>query len=309
MSKRAFIFPGQGAQYVGMGRSFYDNYPIAKELFEQSDDLLKMNLSKIIFEGPEDKLTETCNSQLGIFVTSMAILRTVQSLCPDLKADVAAGLSLGEYTALVAAERLKFEDALLLVRDRGSFMHEACLETVGSMAVVLGLSADAVDAACRTLNMPNDLWVANYNSPGQIVISGTPKGVEVASAALLTDGAKRVQPLKVAGAFHSGLMKSAARRLKESLQAVSFKEGPIEIVMNVPGDFVSEIPSIPALLEQQVYSSVRWEQGVKKMEGAGVEQYIEMGCGRVLAGLNRKICKLATTTSIEKVEDLEKLAG
>lgn len=306
--RRAFIFPGQGAQYPGMGKDFYDAHSVAKEVFQQADDLLKENLSKVIFEGPADKLMETCNSQVAIFVTSYAIFKTVQALFPRLKAEVCSGLSLGEYTAIVAGGILPFEEALLLVRDRGRFMHESCLEKKGEMAVILGMSGDQVDGVVSELNMNGSLWVANYNCPGQVVISGTKEGIEKATKALLESGAKRVMPLQVAGAFHSGLMKGAAEKLKGSIAHVTFKKGLTDIVMNVPGDYVEDVDAIAGLLAEQVTRSVKWEQGVRNMERRGINCFIEMGCGKVLSGLNRKIGVLGETLSIENLSDLEKAA-
>jgi [acyl-carrier-protein] S-malonyltransferase len=187
-------------------------------------------------------------------------------------------------------------------------MHEACQEKLGKMAVVLGMSAEQVDFVVNNLNINDHLWVANYNCPGQVVISGTEKGVATATEALLQEGAKRVMPLQVAGAFHSGLMKSAEEKLRRSIAKVTFRKGPIDLVMNVPGSYVEDISAIPSLLAQQVTHPVKWEQGVKEMESKGINCFIEMGCGKVLSGLNRKIGILGETLSIEEVADLEKAA-
>lgn len=304
-TKKAFIFPGQGAQYPGMAKDFYENYPIAKETFQEADDILGRNLSKIILNGPEEMLTETRNSQTGIFVASIAILRTLQKLFPQLKAAVCAGLSLGEYTALTAAEKLDFGAALDLVQKRGTFMNEACEKTEGTMAVVLGLSGEVVEKLVRDLNMPHDLWAANFNCPGQVVISGTLKGIEAGSQAAKAAGAKRVLPLQVHGAFHSGLMKSAEERLSEYVMAAPLKESSIELVMNVPGDYVKELSQIRTYLIQQVTHPVRWEQGIRAMKD--VEQCIEIGCGKTLNGFAKRIEGAPPTISIEKVPDLEQL--
>jgi [acyl-carrier-protein] S-malonyltransferase len=289
--KKAFIFPGQGAQYVGMGKDFYEAFAIARETFEEADEWLGEKLSKIIFEGPEEVLNQTKYSQLAIFVVSMAILRTL-----DLKPDVCAGLSLGEYTALCASGRLGFKETLLLIKERARLMNEACEKVPGTMAAVLGMDAEAIEEAVKGL-----VWVANYNAPGQTVISGTKEGVEKAAIILKEKGAKRVIPLVVHGAFHSGLMQVAQDGLKPFVDRIQLKESEIDFVMNVPGDFVKE--GIKKNLIEQVTHSVRWQQGIEAMKKAGVELFIEIGCGKTLTGLNKKMG--ANTISIEKVTDLE----
>ena len=308
MKNIVFLFPGQGAQYLGMGKSFYDHYPLAKQTFIEADDLLKENLSKVIFEGPEETLTQTRNSQLGIFVVSIALLRTLQSLYPNLKPKVASGLSLGEYSALYAAEKIGFHEALFLVRDRGYYMNEACMENPGAMAAVLGMDTEKVDQVVSELNLKKDLWIANYNCPGQVVISGTVSGIEKGTNALKAAGARRVVPLQVFGAFHSGLMKSAEEKLEHSLNNVSFKHSKIDIVMNVPGNFIKEESYIPEFLKKQVSHSVRWQQGIQEIEKTAPDFYLEIGCGKVLSGLNKKIGVISDTISIEHTDDLNLLA-
>ncbi len=304
MKKVAFIFPGQGAQYPGMGKDFAEQFAIARETFEEADDILGEKLSSIIFEGPETELTKTKYSQTGIFVTSVAILRVLQSQMPDLVPVFCSGLSLGEYTALYASGRLSFKETLLLVRERARLMNEACECEAGTMAAVLGLSGPDVEAALSGIG---GVWVANYNCPGQIVISGTKEGVEAGSAALKAAGAKRVLPLQVSGAFHSGLMQSAQDQLTPFIQAASLTESSIGFVMNVPGQFVEDLSAIRKNLASQVTQSVRWEQGIRAIEQAKVDLYVEIGCGKTLAGLNRKIGVAAPTVSVDKIADLEEL--
>jgi [acyl-carrier-protein] S-malonyltransferase len=304
----AFLFPGQGAQSPGMGKTFYDHFSEAKEVYQEADEILQENLSKIIFEGPEDKLTETKNSQVGIFVTSLAMLKVVQKEFPSLVPYVTSGLSLGEITSLVASDRLNFQDGVRFVRERGLAMHQACFDRKGTMAAVLGLSGDEVDAVVKNLGLDGELWVANYNAPGQIVISGTLEGVEKGGEALKAKGAKRMVPLQVFGAFHSGLMDGAAKKLAPTIDRLAFKDSSIRIVMNVPGDFVDQPPLVPKFLKEQVTHSVRWEQGVRAMAKDGVDLFIEMGCGKVLTGLNKKIGVLGKSLSIETVDDLKNLA-
>lgn len=305
--KIAFIFPGQGSQYPGMGADFLAQYKEAQHVFEEADDLLGRKISSIILQGPADVLTETQNSQTAIFVMSIALLRVLEKNFPSLKPSVCGGLSLGEYTALTASGRLDFKDCLPLVQRRGQYMSDACNSSEGTMAVVLGLDGDVVENMVKELDLPKDLWAANFNCPGQVVISGTKRGIESGSAAAKAKGAKRVLPLAVHGAFHSGLMQSAEDRLAPYILETSLKNTPIEFVMNVPGDFVHNDNEIQANLITQVTHPVRWEQSIRKMDQAGVDLFIEIGCGKTLAGFNKRIAVQAPTMSIEKVEDLENL--
>ncbi len=283
-----------------MGRDFYDAFSVAKETFQEADDLLKEKLSKIIFEGPLDLLTETKHSQLAIFVNSMAILRVLQQQLPNWVPDACAGLSLGEYTALSASKRLGFKETLLLVRERALLMNEACEKIPGTMAAVLGLSAEEIRAAVQGLS---GVWIANFNAPGQTVVSGTKEGIEKAAILLKDKGAKRVIPLTVHGAFHSGLMQSAQEGLKPLIAQTQIQDSPIGFVMNVPGDFVKGIAEVKRNLEIQVTQSVKWEQGIEAMKREGVELFLEIGCGKTLTGLNKKMG--VSALSIEKIQDLE----
>lgn len=304
----AFIFPGQGAQYAGMGKDFVQNFGAAKVVLEESDDILGRRLSDIILNGPENILTETRNSQAAIFVVSIAILRVLQKLFPSLHPAVCAGLSLGEYTAIHASGRIPFDTCLRLVQLRGQYMNDACEETKGAMAVILGLEGDVVEKMVKEVGMPQDLWAANFNCPGQVVISGTIRGIEAGTAAAKAKGAKRVLPLSVHGAFHSGLMHRAEERLAEHIKHIPIKESPVRMVMNVPGDFAAENEEIRNNLINQVTHPVRWERGIRKMEEGGIDLFVEVGCGKTLAGFNKRIGVSAPTISIEKVEDLDSLA-
>jgi len=308
IKKVAMVFPGQGAQYPGMGKDFADSSQTAREIFEEADDVLGRKLSTIIFNGPEDKLTETRNSQIAIFVSSVAALRVLQKQYPTLQPAFAAGLSLGEYTALHAANYITFNDALPLVQHRGQFMNDACEKNKGAMAVVLGLSQQAVEEIIAALNMPDDLWAANFNCPGQVVISGTQKGIEAGSQAAKEAGAKRVVPLQVHGAFHSGLMREAEERLKPYIDEVPLKKGAAGLIMNVTGKLTEDQHAIKENLIRQVTHSVRWEECMHELERFSVDLFLEIGPGKTLAAFNKRIGMIAPTISIEKIEDLEKLS-
>lgn len=305
MSKKwAFLFPGQGAQYVGMGKDFYDQFPVAKAVFDQADAFLGRPFSELIFNGPQEELTLTKNSQLAIFITSYAILRVVQEQFPDLYPSICAGLSLGEYTALASAGKIEFFDCLDLVRTRGEAMHAACEETKGSMQVVLAMAPEAVQAVIDQLST-KDVCVANLNCPGQVVIAGTLEGLAEAAEALKKNGAKRVLPLDVAGAFHSKLMRSAQEALAAKIADVSFLESSVDVVMNVPGESVRCQEAMRQMLIDQVSSPVLWEKGVRKMGESGIDFYLEMGPGKTLAGMNKRIGVAEPIFSIEKVSDIE----
>jgi len=306
MKKIAYLFPGQGAQYLGMGKDFVDAFSIAKETFQEADDLLGFHLSRIIFEGPQEALVETKNAQVAIFVTSVAILRVMKKQVQGISPFVCAGLSLGEYTALCAAGKLSFQETLSLVQKRAQLMQEACQKVPGTMAAVLGLEGEKVEEALQGLH---GVWVANFNCPGQIVISGTKEGVAVGSEKLKAIGAKRVIPLTVSGAFHSGLMQIAQNGLAPFVEMAPIQDTAIELVMNVPGSFVKGVDTIRNNLINQVTQSVRWDQGIRAMDGQKIELYLEIGPGTTLSGMNRKIGVTGSTISLDKVADLEKLAN
>ncbi|HSW72892.1 MAG TPA: ACP S-malonyltransferase [Chlamydiales bacterium] len=300
MKKIAFVFPGQGAQYVGMGKDFCQ-FESARTTFEEADDLLKEKLSQIIWEGPLDLLTETKNSQLAIFVVSCALLHTLKKELPELQPASTAGLSLGEYTALYAAGKISFEDALLLIQKRALFMDEACRKKKGGMAAVLGMETSHIRKILE--KEKSEVWVANCNCPGQVVISGSPLAIEKVTEVLKQEGARKVIPLQVHGAFHSPYMAPAMERLEPFIRQTKWSDSGMPIAMNVPGDFVS-FKDIPGFLIQQVVSSVRWDESVQKMYQANTELFLEIGPGKTLTGLNRKIAPNAECISIDKVSDL-----
>ena len=304
MNKLALIFPGQGAQCVGMGADFYRAFPIARETFEEANDRLGWDLSRLIFEGPSKELTLTKHSQIAIYVVSIALWRVFKHTFSDLSPWVTTGLSLGEYSALTASNRLSFEEGVELVKQRGLAMHEATVRHPGIMSVILGLSVEEVQGV---LDPIEGVWVANLNAPGQVVISGAPSVVEKATSLLKTKGAKRALPLDVSGAFHSGLMQEAQERLKERIQTVSLNESAIQIVMNASGDFTPERDVRQNLIDQ-LTATVYWEKGIRKIDEKGMDFFIEIGPGKTLSGMNRKIGVKAPTFSIQEVKDLETLS-
>lgn len=290
------MFPGQGAQYPAMGKDFYHAHLSAKEVFQEADDLLSMPLSKLIFQGSVKELALTKNSQIAIFVTSIAILRVLQMEFPDLTPHMCGGLSLGEYTALVASKKANFAEIVKVVFARGCAMQEACELQKGSMLIILGLSEESIKSA--------GYFVANANAPGQIVIGGSIEAMEKAEKDLKERGARRVLRLDVSGAFHTPLMKSAEVIMIPIIKSAIINESSIRFVMNVVGDFVSHPDQIRELLIEQITKTTRWEKCVERMEKEEPELYIEVGPSQV-AGINRKIGVRAPTVSIEKIEDLE----
>ena len=251
MSKKVFIFPGQGAQYVGMGKDFYDAFTTFRETVEEASDLLSQNLQEVIFKDAE-ALSQTKHSQICIFVISGAILKVVRQQFPDLAPSICAGLSLGEYTALFASGKIDFSEAAKLVAARGALMQEACLENRGCMRVVLGIDPKVIQAS-----LPADVWIANLNCPGQVVIAGLESVMPQAEEILKGQGARRILPLDVSGAFHTPLMRSAQLKLEPKLREAHLKESPVDLVMNVSGDFARSLEEIRTNLIDQVASATR----------------------------------------------------
>ena len=296
--KTAFLFPGQGAQKCGMGESFAKYDEAAKKVYENASRLLDLDMEKLVFTENK-KLDMTEYTQAAMVTTGIAMLKVIEKTA--LKADVCAGLSLGEYEALYLAGAISEEDAIVLARHRGKLMQEAVPLGVGTMAAVLNLDAAVIEDCLKDIE---NVWIANYNCPGQIVISGTVEAVEKAGEKLKEAGAKRVLPLNVSGPFHSGLLKPAGDKLYEYLKNVEIKKPTIPYVANYTAEFVYDDKDIKELLRKQVFGSVRFEQSIRNMLKEGVDTFIEIGPGKVLSGFVKKIDKEAKVYSIETVEDM-----
>ncbi len=300
MSTTAYIFPGQGSQYVGMGKDLSDKNTIANELFEKADNILGFSLSSICFDGPEQDLKQTKNTQPAIFLHSVIISKLIG------RHDVAmvAGHSLGEYSALVYAGALSFEDGLKIVRLRGELMQRAGELQPGTMAAVVGLEASILEAICTEASAEGIVQCANFNSPGQIVISGSVAGVKKGMELAKARGAKLVKELVVSGAFHSPLMEYAVEGLSSALDAVEIKDAQIPVYANVTAQPVTKADEIRQLLKDQLTKPVRWEESVKNMVGAGAHKFIEIGPGKVLQGLVKRIEASAETAGIDKFTEI-----
>lgn len=297
----ALIFPGQGAQYVGMGRDLYERYPAAKVIYEKANNILGFNISKICFEGPKEELTRTDICQPAILITSIAALRSLESNLPSpLSPKAVLGLSLGEYTALVCAGSLTFEDGLYLVRKRGEFMEEAARQNPGTMASVIGFSLEETRKICEEAG----IQIANLNSPGQIVISGAKEKVEAASALAKERGAKRIIPLDVSGAFHSDLMELAANKLKNEIDKMDVSAPTIKVISNVTAKQETTPEEIKDNLVAQVKSPVLWEDSIRFLAAGGIKRFIEIGPGKVLAGLLRRIDSTLECFNVETAADV-----
>jgi [acyl-carrier-protein] S-malonyltransferase len=299
--KTALLFAGQGAQYVGMGRDFAEKCPSSRIWFDRSRELLGFDLPGVCFNGPDAELIRTENAQPGIFLVSWIALQLLEERLPEVDYQAAAGLSLGELTAWTAAEVFTFEDGLLIARQRGRFMQEACDLTQGRMAAILGLDVEKMHTVCNQAHVE----MANLNCPGQIVISGESDKVAKACELAKAAGAKRAVMLPVAGAYHSRLMASAQPKVQAMLEAVPMNEPVMMVIANVSARPHTELPDIRARLTDQVVSSVRWEDSIRYLIDQGFTRFIELGPGTVLGGFVKRIDKTVQTYSISDVPSLE----
>jgi len=304
--KIAFIFPGQGAQYVGMGKDIAEQSPAAAALFEKANTIVGYDLKRLCFEGPEDKLNATTVSQPAIFVVTAAILELVKAKRPDLAADVTAGLSMGEYSALYAAGLISFEDTLRLVQKRGDAMQAAADASSGSMVSILGLDEDKAQALCNEAAQGELLVPVNFNCPGQIVISGSVAACKRAEGLAEKYGAMKAVPLAVAGAFHSSMMEPAARQLEQALAACPIQNpAAVKVIANITADYYTDADAIRKGLVKQLVAPILWQKCMERLLAEGVETFYEMGPGRVLTGLMKRIHRRANVVNISSWETLQ----
>ncbi len=302
MSKIAFIFPGQGAQVIGMGKEFFDKNEGSQRIFREASEITGLDIPSLCFEE-NDNLNITEYTQVAMLATSIAMLEAFKDY--HINPSVCAGLSLGEYSAMVASGALDYKQACHIVRQRGILMQDAVLPGMGAMAAVLALEVSKIEEVCDKIE---GVEIANYNCPGQTVISGAKEAVKLAGELLLEAGAKRVIMLNVSGPFHSSMLKEAGRKLGKLLEPIPFHKPSIPYVTNVTGDYIRESNQIKELLEKQVYSPVKWQQGIQTMIENGVDTFIEIGPGRSLSAFVKKIDSSKKILNIEKFEDMEKVA-
>lgn len=307
MGKTVFMFPGQGSQYIGMGKEFYEQIPICKEVYDLASEVTGLDIPALCFEENE-KLNITEYTQICMLATEAAIYMALEQ--NGYQPDVTAGLSLGEYGALIASGVMTAEEAFELVRKRGIFMQEA-VPAGGAMAAVLGLDAAAIEQICRETaeQTGSEVSIANYNCPGQIVISGQEEAVYLAGETCKASGAKRVVPLKVSGPFHSKMLQDAGEKLKEELKKVEISDSFVPYIANVTADYVTKKEEVKPLLASQVSSSVRWQQTIERLLADGADEFVEIGPGRTLSGFVKKVNRDVKVSSIDKMEDFIQFIG
>ena len=300
MSKIAFIYPGQGAQYIGMGQEFYEQTETGKKTFDKASELLGFSMPDLCFKE-NDQLNITEYTQAAMVTVSIAMTKVLNEL--GVFADVTAGLSLGEYAALFAAGIMREEDAITVVRQRGILMQEAVPAGIGAMAAILALENETIEKVTKDIE---DVWIANYNCPGQTVISGKKEAVDLACEKLKEAGAKRTLSLNVSGPFHSGMLVQAGEKLGKVLEGISLNTPSIPYVANVTADYVTDASKVRDLLTRQLSTSVRWQQSVEAMIADGTDTFVEIGPGKTLSGFMKKISRDVKVMNIEKLADMEK---
>jgi [acyl-carrier-protein] S-malonyltransferase len=304
MGKIGFIFAGQGAQYTGMGKELYDQVPVCRDILNKANEELGIDLTGLCFEGAKEDLDRTENTQPAVLAVSIAALRALEER--GVKADVAAGFSLGEYSALVCSGALSFEAAVKLVRKRGRFMQEAVPEGVGNMAAVLGLEKSKVLEACQEAAECGIVEAVNFNCPGQIVIAGEVKAVEKAVEIAKEKGALKAVILPVSAPFHSSMLRPASERLSVELEGIELSPMVTQVITNVNAEFIQDVSEVKPLLARQAMSPVLWENIIEKMIAEGVDTFIEIGPGRTLSGFVKKINRKVTALNVEDVKSLNK---
>ncbi|MBI2251200.1 MAG: ACP S-malonyltransferase [Armatimonadetes bacterium] len=300
----ACIFPGQGSQYVGMGKEIYE-FPSAGRIFNLADEILGFSLSKLCFEGPQEELRKTINTQIAVTAVSLAVFKIFEEKF-NISPKIVAGHSVGEYTALAVSGVLDIQDTFKLIRKRGELMHQAGLKNPGTMAAVMGLEIDNIEEICKNLKNYGIVEIANLNAPSQIVISGEIKAVEKAIELAKNKGAKKVIPLTVSAAFHSRLMKESGEILKEELEKVKFNDAKIPIAMNFNAKILSQAYEIKQALIHQITSRVLWHDLIQNIAGHGIKYFIELGPGKILSGLTRRILPDAEVCNIQDLESLKR---
>lgn len=302
--KIAFIFPGQGAQYTGMGKEIYDKYSEARDVFNEASEALKFDIAKLCFEGPDEELMKTENTQPAILTVCVALTRVMQK--KGINADITAGLSLGEYSSLVLSGAIKFKDAVRLVKNRGKYMQEVVPMGVGTMAAIMGLENSVVEDICKNASDIGVVEPANYNCPGQLTIAGEVKAVEKAIEIAKEKGAKKAVLLPVSAPFHCSMLKQAGELLKHDLENIEINELTIPVISNVTAQYV-RTEDVKELLIKQVSHPVLWEQSIKRMIDDGTDTFIEIGPGKTLSGFMRRIDKSKTIYNFENEESLAKI--
>jgi len=304
----AFLFPGQGSQHAGMGKDLAENFPVARQVFEEANDALGVDLASLCFNGPEEDLKLTANTQPAILTTSIAALRVLETET-GIAPNYAAGHSLGEYSALVCAGALNFADAVRIVRQRGTFMQEAVPVGTGAMAAILGLDQETLERVCQDAAQGQVVSPANFNSAGQVVIAGNTEAVDRAMSLAKENGAKRALPLPVSAPFHCSLMIPAGERLADVLAGIKIGDMTVPVISNVEATPNQDASRVCQLLVDQVSAPVRWEDTIACMIELGVERYIEIGPGKVLAGLVKRMAKESTIQNVQNVPDIRVLTG